>query len=123
MALTTAMLNAKFTAARSQLPAATVNVRHQDSGAVYSGVRSSLDTSQEIGNMGAIQGASMGAIQGAVGAVRFLVSEFIKPYPKAGDIIEVSEQSDGEQTTRVIISVRYDQARATARIDYGEENG
>ena len=115
MALTTAMMNAKFTAARSQLPAATVKVRHQDSGVVYSGVRSSLETTQTVG--------SMGSIQNADGAVRLMVSELKMPKPKAGDIIELVEQDDGDSAVRVILAVRYDQARATVRIDYGAQYG
>jgi len=123
MALTTAVVQSAFKAARSALPAATVKVRHQDSGAVYSGVRSSLDNSQTVSSMGAIQGATSGAIAGAIGAVRLLVSEFIKPYPKSGDIIEIDDQDDGDQITRVILAVQYDQARATVRLDYGAKYG
>jgi len=125
MALTAAMIQTAFKAARSALPAATVKIRHQDSGAVYSGVRSSLDVSQAISGMGAIQGGwgSSGETQGAIGAVRLTVSELTVPHPKAGDIIEIVEQEGGDQSTRVILSARYDQARATVRIDYGEQYG
>ena len=109
------MVHAAFKAARSALPAAAVQIRHQDSGTVYSGVRSSLESTQEIG--------SMGAIQGATGAVRVMVSELTMPHPKAGDLIELVEQDGGDQSTRVILSVRLDQAHATMRIDYGEQYG
>lgn len=115
MALTKTAVQAAFRAMRSSLPSAVVRVRHKESGAVYSGVRSSLEQNETV--------SSMGAIQGADGAVRLDVSELIMPHPKAGDIIELVEQDDGDTDVRVILAVRFDQARATVRVDYGAEYG
>ena len=63
----------------------------------------------------------MGAIQGADGAVRLIVGELTQPYPKAGDIIEIRENTSGDWLKRLVLTVRYDQARASMRIDYGAE--
>ena len=113
MALTAATVQAAYTSMRSALPCAGVKVRHKESGAVYDGVRGSLESSMEVG--------SMGSIQGADGAVRLNVSELVMPHPEAGDLITVQEQGTGDEDVRVVLAVRYDQARATVRIDYGAE--
>ena len=113
MALTAAMVSNAISGMRSALPCATVSIRHKDSGATYSGVRSTLEANNVAG--------SMGAIQGADGAVRLIVSELTQPYPKAGDIIEIQENMSGDWLKRLVLTVRYDQARASMRIDYGAE--
>jgi len=112
MSLTTADIQSAIRGMRSELPCATVAVRHKESGATYSGIRSTLEANNVAG--------SMGAIQGADGAVRLIVDELTLPYPKAGDIIEVQETS-GDWLKRLVLTVRYDQARASMRIDYGAE--
>jgi hypothetical protein len=104
---------AAFKQARTTL--GSVKVRHEEAGAVYDAVRSSLESTQTVG--------SMGAIQNADGAIRLLVSELKMPKPKAGDIIELVEQDDGDSSVRVVLAVRYDQARVTVRIDYGAQYG
>ena len=111
MSLTTDIQSA-IRGMRSELSRATVAVRHKQSGATYSGIPSTLEANNVVG--------SMGAIQGADGAVRLILSELIRPYPKAGDIIQVQEEN-GEWLKRLVLTVRYDQARASMRIDYGAE--
>ena len=109
------MIEELFKAARIELSGATVGVRHN--GNTYSGVRSSVEFSDQPG--------AMGALQGAEGAVRLLVSELKehKPLPKSGDIISIKEQDSDEWKERRIIMPRYDQVGATVRLDYGERDG
>jgi len=113
MGLTTQSVQTAYRAMRSALPGATITVMHKESGATYTGVRSSLESSIEVG--------SMGAIQGADGAVRLIADELVMPYPESGDIITVREDDTQDEHVRVVLAVRFDQMRATVRIDYGAE--
>ena len=113
MSLTAAIVTAQFQAARSVLSGASVGVRHE--GREYTGLRGSTEFSNKPG--------AMGAVEGADGAVRLCVSEMQRPYPDAGDAIEVQEQIGGEWQERRVILARFDQTGATVRIDYGERHG
>ena len=113
MSLTKALIEQQFTAARTIMSGAAALVRHN--GNEYTGLRSSVEFSDEPG--------SMGALQGADGAVRLLVSDLRKPYPEPGDIISVKEQDSDEWKERRVIMPRYDQTGATVRLDYGERHG
>ena len=113
MSLSTSFVQSKVAAMRTTLTGATVTVRHNNR--TYSGVRTSLDQSETL--------SGMGALQGATGAVRLSVDELAIDHPKAGDTLEIKEQAGGVWLTRVIVGARYDQVRATLRIDYGERYG
>jgi len=108
MALTKALVQTQFRAARTALSGSNVSVRHE--GHTYTGVRSSTEFSDQPGGMGSLQGAS--------GAVRLDVSELNTPYPKAGDEIDVIEQDGSIWKERRVIMPRYDQTGGTVRIDY-----
>ena len=113
MTLTADVIRTHFRAARAVLACSTVSVRHN--GRTYSGVRSSVEYSDQPGGMGALQGAE--------GAVRLDVSELRKPYPKAGDVISIKEPDSDEWKERRVILPRYDQGGGTVRLDYGERDG
>ena len=113
MSLTKALIEAQFTAARTMMSGANALVRH--SGNEYTGLRSSVEFSDQPG--------SMGALQGAEGAVRLLVSDMTLPYPEAGDLITVKEPDSDSWKERRVIMPRYDQTGATVRLDYGERHG
>ena len=113
MAFDTSYVHAKVAAMRGVLDGAEVVIRHDNK--EYTGVRTSLDGSETVSNLGARKNAS--------GAVRLIVSEMPKGHPKAGDTIDVKEQSGGEWLTRVVLDATYEQMRATLRLDYGEKYG
>ena len=111
MAITKDFIANQFKAARTFMSGANVTIRHANK--EYTGTRTSLEGDETV--------SGMGAIQGATGAVRLVVSELRRDHPKAGDPIQVKD--DLEWQTRLIIGARYDQTRATLRIDYGERYG
>jgi hypothetical protein len=100
---------------RAACPQANVNMRHERTGGVYSGIRAALSVDQTINGMGATQQAT--------GAVRLDCSELQEPHPKAGDKVAVAESEQAGFVDRVVTAARYDQMRATVRIEYGEQYG
>ena len=113
MALSTSFVQSRVAGMRLIVTGAVVVIRHEDR--EYSCVRTSLNSDEMIG--------SLGALQGATGAVRIETNILTKDHPKAGDKISVKEWDGAEWEVRVIIGARYDQVRATLRIDYGERYG
>ena len=113
MGLSTSYVRERVAAMRLIVTGAVVVIRHEDR--EYTGVRTSLDQSESVSSMGAMQQAS--------GAARLIVSELASDHPKAGDTIEVKEHAEGDWETRVVVDVTYDQTRATLRLDYGERYG
>jgi hypothetical protein len=113
MAITAAVVESAFKAARTALSGAAITVRW--GGAEVSGIRSAPDFVDAFGMGGAIQGVS--------GAVRLCVSELVQPYPVAGDTIDVEEPQSTQAVTREVIHVRYDQTGATMLVSYGERHG
>ena len=111
MGLTKAIVEAQFSAARTVLSGSNVSVRHD--GHEYTGVRSSVEFSDQPG--------AMGALQGADGAVRLLVSELSKPHPEAGNTIDVKAPDGTEWQRMRVVMPRYDQVNATVRLDYEEQ--
>lgn len=113
MALDTSYIQSRVAGMRLIVTGAVVTIRHEDS--EYSCVRTSLNSDEMIG--------SLGALQGATGAVRIQTSILKRDHPKAGDVIDVKEWDGADWEVRVVIGARYDQMRATLRIDYGERYG
>jgi hypothetical protein len=113
MALSTAYVQSRVAGMRLIVTGAVVTIRHEER--EYTCVRTSLNSDEMIG--------SLGALQGATGAVRLDTSILPEDHPKAGDTVEIKEWTGAEWDVRVIIGARYDQMRATLRIDYGERYG
>ena len=111
MSLTSQMISSAVTSCRDALPCATIMIRHEDR--EYSGIRTTLESKESVN--------SLGAIEGATGAIRLIVSELAEVHPKANDTIQISEDDSLEWENRTVLLMRYDQARATVRLDYGAE--
>ena len=111
MALTTAHIQNTLARMRDALPCATITMRFGDR--EYSGIRTTLENNESVN--------SLGAIEGATGAIRLIVSELADVHPKANDTIQVREDNSMDWESRTVLLMRYDQARATVRLDYGAE--
>lgn len=90
---------------------ADVTVAWRHNGTEYSGIGSTLERQNRPG--------AMANVEGAVGAVRVIVDDLKEPLPESGDDIEV-RSGTGVWEPRSVLLLRYDQARATVRIDYGQ---
>ena len=113
MTLTKALVQSSFRAARSVFAGAQTQVRIK--GKTYTGLRVSLELLDDPEGIGALQEADS--------AVRLDVSDFKKPYPKAGDNIDVKEADSTDWKARRIGPVRYDQTGGTVILTYGERFG
>ena len=111
MSLTSQMISSALASCRDALPCATITIRYEDR--EYRGIRTTLENNESVN--------SLGAIEGATGAIRLIVSELAKSHPKANDTIQVREDNLMEWENRTVLVMRYDQARATVRLDYGAE--
>jgi hypothetical protein len=96
-------------------PDAVVTVRHAASGTSFDGLRTPLTAEHEIG--------ARGHLQMIDGAVRVLVSALGTPAPAAGDRLEIVQSEVSGSESCVVVSVRYDQVRATVLIMYGPQYG
>ena len=113
MALTSAFVSKQFKAMRTRTAGAQVSIRHK--GSVFAGLRTTLTQEESL--------SAYGSHQKATGAVRLAVDELKQVHPIAGDLIEIKEAGAGEWLTRVIVVPRYDQMRATVKLEYGEKYG
>ena len=102
-------MQAVFTAMRvAGFADAVVTVRHE--GNEYTAISASVTQTEEISHRGQLQNAD--------GAFRLNASELKNPEPQAGDLISISSDGGVTWKTRSIISARFDQLRATMRVDY-----
>ena len=111
MALSKALVESSFTAARSAFSGSLVQVRFQ--GSTYNGVKASVEFSEDPSSIASLQGAS--------GAVRLLVSDLRNVVIDTGNVIEIKEPPSDKFVNRRVIMPRYDQTGATVRIDYEEK--
>jgi|SaaInl8_200m_RNA_FD_contig_21_1873878_length_815_multi_5_in_0_out_0_1 hypothetical protein len=111
MALTASTVETSFRAIRSASPGSTVQARYKATSAI--GIRGALETEEVVGELGNQSIVTSGA--------RFLVSDWKKTPPQEGGVIEIKESANDEWYSRVILSVRYDQMRATMFVGYGSE--
>lgn len=112
MSVTKALVEQSFRDMRTAFAGANVLLRYQ--GNTYTGIKASIETSEEPG--------AIAGLEGADGAVRLLVSEMKKVVLEAGNVVEIKEPPDDAFTERRIATPRYDQTGATVRIDYGARN-
>jgi hypothetical protein len=112
MALTKAVVEQAFRAARVALSGAACTVRW--AGGECVGIASSTEDSMDTGRVGAVEGSN--------GAVRVMVSELRKPLPDSQDIIEVRlPGQEAFKRVRVLLP-RYDQLQALVRLDWRDEH-
>jgi hypothetical protein len=113
MALSSEFVSKRFKAIRSRTDGAKVSIRHE--GNVFEGLRTTLTQEEVL--------SGYGSHQKATGAVRLAVDELKQTHPIAGDLIEIKEAGVGEWLQRVVVMPRYDQMRATVKLEYGEQYG
>jgi len=111
MALTKALVENSFKAARTMLAGSAAQVRHN--GNIYAGIRSSVEFSDQPGEIGSFQGLD--------GAVRLLISEFKEPNPSSGETIEIKNKKGGWDTRR-IVRAREDEVEVTVIIYFEEQS-
>ena len=113
MSITTGMIAQAFAAIRAAVPACVVPVLHVASGRVLSAVRS-------VGRFDA-SATVAGITPGALGGLRFLVSEMGGVEIADGDLL-IIEENQNDVKYRAL-SHRYDQTRETMLVEYGDANG
>jgi hypothetical protein len=113
--LTQAIVASAFTAARSTLAGAQVQLQDASTGVQIVGTSTAPMIEQAV--------TLYGESQKYAGSVRVLLSEFTGAMPAAGDVLKVQDRFNAQDPSRMvdrrILGVRPDQTGATALIDYG----
>jgi hypothetical protein len=113
MSLTATMAADAFTQARDAFPGSAVRASYVATDGTHevTGLRGSQSLTATL--------SLRGLHRGYQGSIRFACADLGKTHPKIGDRMTLTEWGEAKEFT--ILDMRYDQPRATVRVDYGDK--